>query len=287
MSTLRWILLGVGAIILLLIYIFDRRGHAGKGEDIFANRGESGTDALLDPIDKELDEPLGAPSKAAYQDLETQELDALAEQLSGHTEPEVSRDTAKDADVRGGEQQASAEVVGLDKRPREETNATPIETEPVALEGAAPMDTEPTGDAKPSGGNSVVVMYVVAPDGQPFKGQAILKAFHAHKLRFGELDVFHRIRGKGDDARTIFSISNMLNPGTLIPEDLVHADVKGLSLFMKLPSPGDSTASFDDMLHCAKHISATLGGELKDEALAEMTQDKITEQRQQLKRAFA
>ncbi len=283
MSTLRLWILAAGAVILLLIYYFDRRRHGVKGRDIFADRSDPEADVLLDEsVDKGLEQQFNIPPQTAFKDLETQELDALAEELSGRIEPdlpehyEIGNDESLD-DEPDGPLPADALLA--------EDDVTQ------ALEGElddGPKDVEPAVDTPAEeDGSEVVVMYVVAQDGKPFRGQAVLKAFHAHKLRFGELDVFHRIHGVGAEAKTIFSISNMLNPGTLIPEDLVHADVKGLSLFMKLPGPADTRAAYDDMLHCAKHIAATLDGMVKDETMVEMTQAKISEQRQHLKRAFA
>ena len=282
MSTLRWWILGVGAVILLLIYYFDRRRHGVKGRDIFGDRNDPETDVLLsDSADRGLEEQFNIPQRASFKDLETQELDALAEELSGRIEPNLPEHLEiENEELQYGQPESLLAEDGITQ------DEVTQELENQVDDG--PKDVEPAAEAQPEGGPSaVIVMYVVAEEGKPFRGQAVLKAFHAHKLRFGELDVFHRIQGVGDKAKTIFSVSNMLNPGTLIPEDLVHAEIKGLSLFMKLPGPIDASGAYDDMLHCAKHIAATLGATLKDETLSEMTQDKITEQRHHLKRAFA
>jgi len=282
MSTLRWWILGVGAVILLLIYYFDRRRQGVKGRDIFADRNDPETDVLLsDSTDRGLEEQFNIPQQSSFKDLETQELDALAEELSGRIEPNLPNyPENENSELQYGQPEA---LLAEDEITQDEVTQ---ELENQVDDG--PKDVEPAAETQPEGDRSaVIVMYVVAEEGKPFRGQAVLKAFHAHKLRFGELDVFHRIVGVGDEARTIFSVSNMLNPGTLIPEDLVHAEIKGLSLFMKLPGPTEASGAYDDMLHCAKHIAATLGATLKDETLTEMTQDKIAEQRQHLKRAFA
>jgi len=260
-----------------LIYYFDRRRHGIKGQDIFGDRSDPETDVLLsDSVDKRLERQFNIPQQTAFKDLETQELDALAEELSGRVEPQLPGNLEIEKDeLQDGGLDESLALDGVTHELENEVDDGPKDVEPA---------TDPLPEKDPS---TVIIMYVVAAEGKPFKGQAILKAFHAHKLRFGELDVFHRIQGVGDKAQTIFSVSNMLNPGTLIPEDLVHAHIKGLSLFMKLPGPFDAAAAYDDMLHCAKHIAATLDGTLKDETLTEMTQDKITEQRLHVKRAFA
>ncbi len=282
MSTLRWWILAVGAVILLLIYYFDRRSHGIKGRDIFADRSDPEEDVLLNEnIDKGLEEQFNTPSQIPFKDLETQELDALAEELSGRVEPDLpdQQEFVDNREVEDDSLQAIDDALQVDDDVTEE-----IENQV----DDGPKDVEPAGEEQPGGDDStVIVMYVVAAEDKPFKGQAVLKAFHAHKLRFGELDVFHRIQGVGAKAQVIFSVSNMLNPGTLIPEDLVHAHIKGLSLFMKLPGPINASSAYDDMLHCAKHIAATLDGVVKDETLAEMTQEKIAEQRQHLKRSFA
>ncbi|HID89394.1 MAG TPA: hypothetical protein EYP52_06765, partial [Anaerolineae bacterium] len=73
-----------------------------------------------------------------------------------------------------------------------------------------------------------------------------LKSFHVHKLRFGEHQIFHRETSNADGRRTVFSISNMLKPGTLIPEETEVADVHGLGVFMQIPCPIKPVDAFND-----------------------------------------
>lgn len=278
MSTLRWILLGIGAVILLLIYYFDWRSKTARNRDVFGGSHEPENDVLLDDVtERGLDEQFNIPRQAVAESIENKELDTLATELSERIEPTLP---PEDFDPQTAAQRQD--------EAREDEQADTMLEKPVETAAGDPLQDELVDDDKPAGGGSmVIIMYVVAPEEKPFSGRAVSKAFHAHKLRFGELNVFHRIAGAGAAAHTVFSVSNMLNPGTLIPDELEHTDIKGLSLFMKLPGPADPSGGYDDMLHCAKHLASTLGGTLKDETLTEMTQEMIVQQRRQLKRNIA
>jgi cell division protein ZipA len=279
-------LLAAGAIILLLIYYFDRRSHAARKRDIFGDTREHESDVLLDgDLDQGLNDQFDIPGETSLSDMHTQELDSLAEELSGHIDPSLPEYSAAATEVEQSQPLSSEGYESLEVEVEGVEEAAEDVNELETIDNPEPVQENNSSSVAEI--STVIVMYVVAADDKPFSGRAILKAFHAHKLRFGELDVFHRILGVGATAHTIFSVSNMLNPGTLIPDDLAHAEVKGLSFFMKLPGPVDPTGAFDDMLHCARHIASTLQGTVKDEALTEITQEKITQQRTQIKRSFA
>ena len=67
---------------------------------------------------------------------------------------------------------------------------------------------------------------------------------------------------------SVFSVANMLKPGTLDPVDEDHLQTPGLTLFLVLPGPLDGVASMRDMMETANGIAVALGGEVLDDKRA-------------------
>ncbi len=278
MSELRWYLLLIGAVILLWIWYSGRRQSKAAKHDVFRNVEEHHDDVLLkDEAGRlKLDEEPPKSFEEALAEVEAmsdapREEPALPEvaaatiadepeppepSLPDEVEEEIVIDTASEA-----EQPALFDQ-----------EAEPAAPEPEAEE-EAPADEETL---------QLVMMYVVAPDDKPFPGRAVLKSFHVHKLRFGEHQIFHRETSNADGRRIVFSISNMLKPGTLVPDEVETSEIHGLTLFMQLPSAIEPVDAFNDMLHTAQHLASTLGGELRDEKLQPLTQETIAALRTQL-----
>jgi cell division protein ZipA len=81
----------------------------------------------------------------------------------------------------------------------------------------------------------------------------------------------------------LFSMANMVKPGTFDLDAMDNFETPGVSLFMTLPIKADSMASFDLMVDTARAIAETLGGELKDEQRSVMTRQTIEHCRQRIR----
>ncbi len=127
----------------------------------------------------------------------------------------------------------------------------------------------------------LIVVQLLAPEQQPFRGQAVLKALQAHKMRFGEFNIYHRIMEDGGQPESVFSIANMVKPGVLSPVELPQMQLQGLTFFLRLPSIIENTVAFDDMMHVAQQMAATLNGTLSDQSFGELNAEKISQLRSQ------
>ncbi len=290
MSELRWYLLLIGALILLWIWYSGRRQSKAARHDVFKNVQAHHDDVLLKD---EEGNPLRFDDKPAKSFEE-----ALAEvNAMQTTEPVASPEAASASSLADAEPAilddersepvlpASADddivIDSVDEDLLQEADPFAIdavEPEPIVAEA----EEQPYEETAAEETIQLVMLYVVAPEDRPFSGAAVLKAFHVHKLRFGEHDIFHRETSSADGRRIVFSISNMLKPGTLIPEEVAHSDIYGLGIFMQLPSVIDPIDAFKDMLHTAQHLATTLGGELRDEKLQPLTQETIALLREQM-----
>lgn len=286
MSELRWYLLLIGAAILLWIWYSGRRQSRAAKHDVFKNVQAHHDDVLMkdeagNPLD--LDDRPAKSFEEALAEIESMETAAEPERDEQPSEPPLA---VTDAEVLDEDDDKREPVLpdGVDDEIVIEAAAgeLPVEADLFADE-AEQAEAEAKEEESPAADTlQLIMLYVVAPEDKPFRGRAVLKSFHVHKLRFGEHDIFHRETSSSDGRRIVFSISNMLKPGTLVPNEVETADIYGLGVFMQLPSAIDPVDAFNDMLHTAQHLATALGGALHDERLEPLTQETIASLRGRL-----
>ncbi|WP_027331124.1 cell division protein ZipA [Marinimicrobium agarilyticum] len=142
----------------------------------------------------------------------------------------------------------------------------------------------------------VLIINVMAPSGQQFRGDALLDALLDAGLRYGDMNIFHRYEDPKGGGAILFSLANMVKPGTFDLDGMDDFTTPGVSLFMTLPLESvdlENVEVFDEMLEAARSIAFELGGEMKDEnrsVLTRQTQEHCRQrihefERKQLSRA--
>ncbi|MEY4588249.1 MAG: hypothetical protein RL497_325 [Pseudomonadota bacterium] len=124
----------------------------------------------------------------------------------------------------------------------------------------------------PAEPQEVLVMHIMAPRGGNFLGEELLPLLMQLHLRFGAMDIFHRHVHEDGTGPILFSLANMVKPGTFELSSMNDFESPGLSLFITLPCGEEAMHAFALMAQAAKVITQGLGGELKDEARNNMTQ---------------
>ena len=128
----------------------------------------------------------------------------------------------------------------------------------------------------------VLIMNVMAKVNQRFSGSDLLDALTEEGMKLGAMDIFHRHLDNDGDAPVIFSLANMVIPGTFNLAQMKDFQTPGVSLFLSLPTAGESLAAYDDMAKTARSLAAKLDGELKDENRSVMTNQTIEHGRQRV-----
>lgn len=246
MDTLRWILLIVGVLVIAGIY-------AGYKLQDWRRRRPHGS----------RDEPSEGDIDGALENLDS----LVVDEFEDHEEPAVEPvDLTIEADER-------VDVPAAEAQPRPEPQA------------AAKQDVAPRveADAEPVGGEKIVVIGVGAPEGRMFTGREVADAAEAAGLRHGEHDIFHRTVSAEDGSVAMFSMANILEPGTFDPDQLDEIRTPGVVFFLQLPSIFDGLIAFEQMLEAARDVARALRGHLLDERRCDLSAQAVEHIREELR----
>ena len=123
----------------------------------------------------------------------------------------------------------------------------------------------------------IIVLNVIARSEEGLHGDKINSAALANKLKYGHMGIFHRM---GADAKPMFSVANMVEPGSFDPETIHELITPGITFFMQLPVFESASDALTEMLQCAYHVSEILDADLCDkrrELLTESEAEKLRE----------
>ena len=139
-------------------------------------------------------------------------------------------------------------------------------------------------DAVPEDVEELIISHTILAKGEPFKGQQLFETLHKAGLIYGEMNIFHYPGDDNADTFALFSLANIVEPGTFDLQDAENFSTPGISLFMRLPSRVDNNEAYDKFVHIAQLIAADLNGELCDETRSQLTQQIITYKKEQIKK---
>lgn len=126
----------------------------------------------------------------------------------------------------------------------------------------------------------VFVINVMARENKQINGALLLQELLPLGFKFGEMDIFHRHVDCAGKGAVIFSLANMVKPGTFDIDNIEQFQTPGVSLFMMFPCANEASTNYNMMLHAAEHIASGVDGLLMNASRQPLTADLIQQDKE-------
>ncbi len=257
MDSFRWILLIAAVVIIALIYLTGR----SRKTSISKYWEEQPTDGIAVDNTESRHMPTegvsvrsGTPMQPALDEDDLQELGGI-----------VPRDAGKPRDRQLPETAPISTVSTDGELPAVDVNAT------------EEREMLPKAEAE----QTLITLSVMATDDGQYTIKEIRRALDNEGLKFGIHKIYHRYEPAGSHQIT-YSISSLVEPGTLGPEDADTTKSPGVAMFLQLPGDFDPVRAYDDMVDTATRLKNELGAELCDDKRQRLSMQTMRYMRDQL-----
>ena len=140
-------------------------------------------------------------------------------------------------------------------------------------------------DSAPVNSQDVLVMHLVANKGDTVSGESLLETAVDAGLRYGEMKIFHRHLNDDGSGQVLFSMANLVNPGTFDLNTMKTITTPGVTLFMPLDDIEDPISALEVMIQTVDTLVEKLSLNVMDESRSSMTRQTIDHYRQRAKKA--
>ncbi len=147
----------------------------------------------------------------------------------------------------------------------------------------AEHDEEMDEDEEHEQAHEVIIINVMAKSETQIEGKDLLKILLKQGMRLGEMSIFHRHADTSGKGPVMFSMANMLKPGTFSMSEMEDFTTPGVSFFMQIPNNLGNMHCFDEMLSTAEALQNELDVLLKDEDRSVFTRQTIEHSRQRIR----
>jgi cell division protein ZipA len=273
-TLIRLILLGLGLVWIAYIWWSWQRKHAQAKPAARARAGRKAEapTGRLEPV-LALDEDPQDGDDGMRAELERLGRE-IADRREGHLELDLEPLEIEDERAEGCEWAGSGRA-----GPENESDVSPDEAEPAR---AAPRLRREAVGQRPDGGfDRIITLHVVARDGETIAGPELVVAAERSGLTFGDMNIFHRMVDGYAERGPIFSVVNMMRPGSFDMAAIPDLRTPGVTFFMTLPGPLRAIDAWDTMLPAAQRFADLLDAQVLDEqrnALARQTIQLVREE---------
>ncbi|HOX71608.1 MAG TPA: cell division protein ZipA [Dokdonella sp.] len=166
------------------------------------------------------------------------------------------------------------------------SNEVPFES--IAVEtrgkGRTRRPTRPLVGVRPDSPiERIVTLFVCARAGLLISGSDLVVAAEKSGLEFGDQGIFHRMVTGKSESGPIFSMANMVKPGSFDMTTIEQLETPGLTLFMALPGPLSALDAWDTLLPTAQRLAELLDASLLDEKRGALGRQGIAHVRDELR----
>ncbi len=129
----------------------------------------------------------------------------------------------------------------------------------------------------------IVTLYVAAREGAKLRGSDIVVAAEKAGLTYGHMQIFHRLVEGHPERGPIFSVANIMKPGSFEMATIQELETPAIAFFLTLPAPMTALEAWDKMLPTAQRMAELLDGVVLDESRNALGRQRIAHIRDELR----
>ena len=129
----------------------------------------------------------------------------------------------------------------------------------------------------------IVTLYLAARAGEKLHGADIVVAAEKAGLVYGHMGVFHRLIENHPERGPVFSVANIMKPGSFDMATIQSMETPAIAFFLTLPAPVAALDAWETMLPTAERMAELLGGLVLDEQRNTLGRQRIAHIRDELR----
>lgn len=153
----------------------------------------------------------------------------------------------------------------------------------LGLDGASPAGESHLGKRVSQDFDKIVSLYVAAKAGQTLRGEDIVVAAEKTGLTFGHMNVFHRLIEGHPERGPIFSMANIIQPGSFDMANIRELQTPAIAFFLTLPAPISALEAWEKLLPNVERMAELLNGVVLDDSRNTLGRQRIQHIREELR----
>ena len=129
----------------------------------------------------------------------------------------------------------------------------------------------------------IITLYVAARAGEKLRGPDIVVAAEKAGLAYGHMQIFHRLVENHPERGPIFSVANIMRPGSFDMATIQELETPAIAFFLTLPAPLTALDAWEKMLPTAQRMAELLDGVVLDESRNALGRQRIAHIRDELR----
>jgi cell division protein ZipA len=129
----------------------------------------------------------------------------------------------------------------------------------------------------------IVTLFVAARPGANLAGSDVVVAAEKAGMQFGDMGIFHRLASGKTEEGPVFSMANMVKPGSFDMTRLDSLETPGVTLFMTLPGPLPALDAWEMLLPTAQRLAELLDASVLVEERNALGRQRIAHLRDELR----
>jgi len=131
--------------------------------------------------------------------------------------------------------------------------------------------------------DKIVSLYVAARAGHILRGEDIVVAAEKTGLIFGHMGVFHRLVENHPERGPIFSMANIMQPGSFDMASIRELETPAIAFFLTLPAPLTALDAWEKLLPNVQRMAELLDGVILDDGRNALGRQRIMHIREELR----